>query len=103
MGTSTFSEYPFLACRRSPCAKISNRAPLEKVVPAGCGVPPGIGAVLNTAKVEAGATLAVFVSAASAWQVGIIGAGDGRGQPDIGVTPPWRSFAAPASGGQRLP
>jgi S-(hydroxymethyl)glutathione dehydrogenase / alcohol dehydrogenase len=41
-------------------AKISAQAPLEKVCLLGCGITTGIGAVLNTAKVEAGATVAVF-------------------------------------------
>jgi len=41
-------------------AKIAKDAPLEKVCLLGCGVTTGIGAVLNTAKVEEGATVAVF-------------------------------------------
>ena len=41
-------------------AKINKAAPLEKVCLLGCGIPTGIGAVLNTAKVEAGSTVAVF-------------------------------------------
>lgn len=41
-------------------AKISQAAPLEKVCLLGCGVTTGIGAVLNTAKVEPGASVAVF-------------------------------------------
>jgi S-(hydroxymethyl)glutathione dehydrogenase/alcohol dehydrogenase len=41
-------------------AKISPEAPLDKVCLLGCGITTGIGAVLNTAKVEAGATVAVF-------------------------------------------
>ncbi|MBT8083937.1 MAG: S-(hydroxymethyl)glutathione dehydrogenase/class III alcohol dehydrogenase [Woeseia sp.] len=58
MGTSTFSEYTVLP--EIAIAKISRRAPLEKVCLLGCGITTGIGAVLNTAKVEAGATVAVF-------------------------------------------
>nr|WP_298595420.1 S-(hydroxymethyl)glutathione dehydrogenase/class III alcohol dehydrogenase [uncultured Zoogloea sp.] len=58
MGTSTFSEYTVLP--EISVAKISKEAPLEKVCLLGCGVTTGIGAVLNTAKVEAGATVAVF-------------------------------------------
>jgi S-(hydroxymethyl)glutathione dehydrogenase/alcohol dehydrogenase len=58
MGTSTFSEYTVLP--EISVAKISKDAPLEKVCLLGCGVTTGIGAVLNTAKVEAGATVAVF-------------------------------------------
>jgi S-(hydroxymethyl)glutathione dehydrogenase/alcohol dehydrogenase len=41
-------------------AKINKEAPLEKVCLLGCGITTGIGAVLHTAKVEAGATVAVF-------------------------------------------
>ena len=58
MGTSTFSEYTVLP--EISVAKISSKAPLEKVCLLGCGITTGIGAVLNTAKVEAGATVAVF-------------------------------------------
>ena len=58
MGTSTFSEYTVLP--EIAVAKISQEAPLENVCLLGCGITTGIGAVLNTAKVEAGATVAVF-------------------------------------------
>ncbi|WP_313551601.1 S-(hydroxymethyl)glutathione dehydrogenase/class III alcohol dehydrogenase [Pseudomonas sp.] len=58
MGTSTFSEYTVLP--EISLAKISKEAPLEKVCLLGCGVTTGIGAVLNTAKVEEGATVAIF-------------------------------------------
>src|SRR5690606_13015990 len=58
MGTSTFSEYTVLP--EIALAKISKDAPLEKVCLLGCGVTTGIGAVLNTAKVEPGATVAIF-------------------------------------------
>ena len=58
MGTSTFSEYTVLP--EIAVAKISKEAPLEKVCLLGCGVTTGIGAVLHTAKVEEGATVAVF-------------------------------------------
>ncbi len=58
MGTSTFSEYTVLP--EISVAKINKDAPLEKVCLLACGVTTGIGAVLNTAKVEAGATVAVF-------------------------------------------
>jgi len=58
MGTSTFSEYTVLP--EIAVAKISDNAPLEKVCLLGCGITTGIGAVLHTAKVEAGATVAVF-------------------------------------------
>ena len=58
MGCSTFSEYTVLP--EISLAKIPKEAPLEKVCLLGCGVTTGIGAVLNTAKVEEGATVAVF-------------------------------------------
>lgn len=58
MGTSTFSEYTVLP--EVSLAKISSEAPLDKVCLLGCGVTTGIGAVFNTAKVEEGATIAVF-------------------------------------------
>ncbi len=58
MGTSTFSEYTVLP--ECAVAKIAQEAPLEKVCLRGCGITTGIGAVLNTAKVEPGSTVAVF-------------------------------------------
>jgi S-(hydroxymethyl)glutathione dehydrogenase/alcohol dehydrogenase len=58
MGTSTFSEYTVVP--EIAVAKISKEAPLEKVCLLGCGVTTGIGAVLNTAKVQPGSSVAVF-------------------------------------------
>ena len=58
MGTSTFSEYTVLP--EIALAKINPAAPLDKVCLLGCGITTGIGAVLNTAKVEPGASVAVF-------------------------------------------
>jgi len=58
MGTSTFSEYTVVP--EIALAKINKAAPLDKVCLLGCGVTTGIGAVLNTAKVEPGATVAIF-------------------------------------------
>ena len=58
MGTSTFSEYTVVP--EIALAKINKAAPLDKVCLLGCGITTGIGAVLNTAKVEPGATVAVF-------------------------------------------
>ena len=58
MGTSTFSEYTVLP--EIAVAKVNKEAPLEKVCLLGCGITTGIGAVLHTAKVEPGATVAVF-------------------------------------------
>ncbi len=58
MGTSTFSEYT--VCAEISLAKINAAAPHEKVCLLGCGVTTGLGAVKNTAKVQAGDTVAVF-------------------------------------------
>lgn len=58
MGTSTFAEYTVVP--EIALAKIRADAPLEKVCLLGCGVTTGIGAVLNTAKVHPGASVAVF-------------------------------------------
>lgn len=58
MGTSTFSEYTVLP--EIAVAKVPSAAPLDKVCLLGCGITTGIGAVLNTAGVEAGSTVAVF-------------------------------------------
>ncbi|MGH8174089.1 MAG: S-(hydroxymethyl)glutathione dehydrogenase/class III alcohol dehydrogenase [Rhodanobacteraceae bacterium] len=58
MGTSTFSEYTVLP--EIAVAKINPKAPLEKVCLLGCGITTGIGAVLNTAKVQPGSTVAIF-------------------------------------------
>lgn len=58
MGCSTFSQYTVLP--DISLAKVSPEAPLEEVCLLGCGVTTGIGAVMNTAKVEAGATVAIF-------------------------------------------
>lgn len=58
MGCSTMAEYTVLA--EISCAKIDVAAPLEKVCLFGCGVSTGLGAVLNTCKVEPDSTVAVF-------------------------------------------
>ena len=58
MGTSTFSQYTVVP--EIALAKINPAAPLDKVCLLGCGITTGIGAVLNTAKVEPGSTVAVF-------------------------------------------
>lgn len=58
MGCSTFAEYTVVP--EIALAKIDPKAPLEKVCLLGCGVTTGIGAVLNTAKVEKGSSVAVF-------------------------------------------
>ena len=58
MGTSTFSEYTVLP--EISLAKVNPQAPLKEVCLLGCGVTTGMGAVMNTAKVEKGATVAIF-------------------------------------------
>ena len=58
MGCSTFSNYTVLP--EIAVAKIREDAPFDKVCYIGCGVTTGIGAVINTAKVEIGATAVVF-------------------------------------------
>ncbi len=58
MGTSTFSNYTVLP--EIAAAKIREDAPFDKVCYIGCGVTTGLGAVMNTAKVEAGANCVVF-------------------------------------------
>jgi S-(hydroxymethyl)glutathione dehydrogenase/alcohol dehydrogenase len=58
MGCSTFSNYTVLP--EIAVAKIREDAPFEKVCYIGCGVTTGIGAVINTARVEAGANAVVF-------------------------------------------
>ncbi|MDE0226441.1 MAG: S-(hydroxymethyl)glutathione dehydrogenase/class III alcohol dehydrogenase [Gammaproteobacteria bacterium] len=58
MGTSTFSNFTVLP--EIAVAKIREDAPFDKVCYIGCGVTTGLGAVMNTAKVEAGSNVAVF-------------------------------------------
>ena len=58
MGTSTFANFTVLP--EIALAKIRPDAPFDKVCYIGCGVTTGIGAVMNTAKVEAGARTIVF-------------------------------------------
>jgi S-(hydroxymethyl)glutathione dehydrogenase/alcohol dehydrogenase len=58
MGTSTFANYTVLP--EIALAKIREDAPFDKVCYIGCGVTTGIGAVINTAKVEPGSTVVVF-------------------------------------------
>ncbi|MEH0166370.1 S-(hydroxymethyl)glutathione dehydrogenase/class III alcohol dehydrogenase [Roseateles microcysteis] len=58
MGTSTFSNH--IVVPGIALAKIREDAPFDKVCYIGCGVTTGVGAVLFTAKVEAGATVVVF-------------------------------------------
>ncbi|MBT9314239.1 S-(hydroxymethyl)glutathione dehydrogenase/class III alcohol dehydrogenase [Leptothoe spongobia] len=58
MGTSTFANYTVVP--EISLAKIREDAPFDKVCYVGCGVTTGIGAVINTAKVEPGANVIVF-------------------------------------------
>ncbi|WRH65867.1 MAG: S-(hydroxymethyl)glutathione dehydrogenase/class III alcohol dehydrogenase [Planktothrix sp. GU0601_MAG3] len=58
MGTSTFANYTVLP--EISLAKIREDAPFDKVCYIGCGVTTGIGAVINTAKVEPGSNVVVF-------------------------------------------
>ncbi|MGB0571727.1 MAG: S-(hydroxymethyl)glutathione dehydrogenase/class III alcohol dehydrogenase [Alphaproteobacteria bacterium] len=58
MGTSTFSNYTVLP--EIAVAKVREDAPFEKICYIGCGVTTGIGAVINTAKVEPGDNVVVF-------------------------------------------
>jgi len=58
MGCSTFANYTVLP--EIAVAKVNPNAPFDKICYIGCGVTTGIGAVINTAKVEAGSTAIVF-------------------------------------------
>ena len=58
MGCSTFSNYTVLP--EIAVAKVNPAAPFDKICYIGCGVTTGVGAVINTAQVEAGATAIVF-------------------------------------------
>ncbi|QVL56544.1 MAG: S-(hydroxymethyl)glutathione dehydrogenase/class III alcohol dehydrogenase [Simkaniaceae bacterium] len=58
MGCSTFSEYTVLP--EISVAKVNKEAPLDEVCLLGCGITTGIGSVLNVAKVEPGASVAIF-------------------------------------------
>ncbi|RFA31404.1 S-(hydroxymethyl)glutathione dehydrogenase/class III alcohol dehydrogenase [Alkalilimnicola ehrlichii] len=58
MGTSTFSEYTVVP--EIALAKVNKSAPLEEVCLLGCGVTTGMGAVMKTAKVQPGDTVAIF-------------------------------------------
>lgn len=58
MGTSTFAQYSVIA--EISLVKVNPSAPLDKICLLGCGVTTGIGAVLNTAKVEKDSTISVF-------------------------------------------
>lgn len=77
MGTSTFSEYTVLP--EVSLAKVNTKAPLDKVCLLGCGVSTGYGAAINTAKVEAGSTVAV-------WGLGAVGLAVIMGCKELGAS-----------------
>jgi len=79
MGTSTFANYTVLP--EIAVAK-SAGSPFDKVCYIGCGVTTGIGAVINTAKVEPGANVVVFWSGRHRSQC-YPGRSDGRCQYDV--------------------
>ena len=79
MGCSTFSNYTVLP--EIAVAKIREDAPFDKVCYIGCGVTTGIGAVINTAKVEPGANVVVFGLGGIGLNV-VQGARSGRRQQD---------------------
>jgi S-(hydroxymethyl)glutathione dehydrogenase/alcohol dehydrogenase len=58
MGTSTFANYTVVP--EIALAKVREDAPFDKICYIGCGVTTGIGAVINTAKVEPGSNVVVF-------------------------------------------
>src|ERR687884_1581730 len=58
MGTSTFAEYTVMP--EIALAKINREAPLDRACLFACGLSTGLGAAVNTARVEAGSTCAVF-------------------------------------------
>jgi S-(hydroxymethyl)glutathione dehydrogenase/alcohol dehydrogenase len=64
MGCSTFANHTVLP--EIALAKVNPKAPFDKICYIGCGVTTGIGAVINTAKVESAPTSWCSVSAASA-------------------------------------
>src|SRR3989442_3063170 len=90
MGTSTFAEWTVVP--EIALAKIRSDAPIDKVCPLGCAVTTGVGAVLNTARVHPGATVAVFGLGGVGLSViqGAVMAGAGR---IIGVDPNPHKFA----------
>ena len=57
-GTSTFAEQ--MLVHENAVVKVDEDIPLDRAALVGCGVTTGVGAVLNTAKIEAGSTVAVF-------------------------------------------
>ena len=76
MGCSTFSEYT-VVCEIS-VTKVNASAPLDKIGLLGCGISTGYGAVLNTAKVEPGSTVAV-------WGLGAVGLAAIMGAKEAGA------------------
>lgn len=77
MGCSTFSEYTVVP--EIAVAKINPKAPLDKIGLLGCGISTGYGAVLNTAKVEKGSTVAI-------WGLGAVGLAVAMGARKAGAS-----------------
>ena len=89
MGTSTFSNYTVLP--EIALAKVRKDAPANKTCYIGCGVTTGIGAVINTAKMEEGSTAVVF------------GLGGIFARVGLGVVEGGRDFSLPATRFGRWP
>eukprot|EP00053_Salpingoeca_punica_P009779 m.88051 g.88051 ORF g.88051 m.88051 type:complete len:381 (-) comp15160_c0_seq1:1856-2998(-) len=77
MGCSSFAEYTVLA--EISVAKVNPAAPLDKACLLGCGISTGYGAVINTAKVSWGSTVAV-------WGMGAVGLACVMGARDAGAS-----------------
>src|SRR3546814_17993056 len=78
MGCSTFANFTVLP--EIALAKVREDAPFDKICYIGCGVSTGVGAVVNTAKVEPGANVGVF-------GLGGIGLKVSPGPPLVGAPP----------------
>ncbi|XP_037921223.1 alcohol dehydrogenase class-3-like, partial [Hermetia illucens] len=87
MSCGTFSEYTVV--EDIALAKISNKAPLEKVCLIGCGIPTGYGAAVNAAKVKPGSKCAV-------WGLGGIGLAAVMGCKKAGASEVWGIDINPA-------
>ena len=66
-GLSTFGEYAVVP--EDSLVKIREDAPLDRVALIGCGVPTGVGAVINTAKVKPGSSVVVLGAGGVGWNV----------------------------------
>ncbi len=97
MGTSTFANYTVLP--EIAVAKIREDAPFDKVCYIGCGVTTGIGAVINTAKVEAGATMSSCSASAGSASTWSRGAARGRRHDRRGRSQPDNARAGASASG----